>query len=49
MKRGRYTYHIEAKWPNEEASFIAVIEVPYEFNYKRTFMISRKKKLARQL
>lgn len=28
---GRYTYNIEAKWPNDEASFIAVIEVPYEF------------------
>lgn len=28
---GRYVYNIEAKWPNEEVNFIAVIEVPYEF------------------
>jgi len=28
---GRYVYNIEANWPNKEASFITVIEVPYEF------------------
>lgn len=28
---GRYVYTIKAKWPAKEASYIAVIEVPYEF------------------
>lgn len=28
---GRYVYNVEANWPNKEASFITVIEVPYEF------------------
>ena len=29
---GRYVYNIDATWPNEEASFFTVIEIPYVFN-----------------
>jgi hypothetical protein len=28
---GRYIFNIKAQWPDEEANYITVIEVPYEF------------------
>jgi hypothetical protein len=28
---GRYIYNIKAQWANEEANYVAVFEVPYEF------------------